>query len=198
LLTSKQSIIPFLKLYAECIQFILETSHTLSKLRNFKNTSNLSSFVMMSATWSWVLQWLKLTTLSLTNSRRKWNLISMCLLLLWRTGFLKSFMLELLSHRIVVHFSCTQPSFSKTLLNQTHWQTYKVATMYSTLVVDKLTTSYFLDDHDTAPELSMNTHPVVLLRSSTSPANHYLNRLWVVYNLFSCRKSPDSSFLSDI
>jgi len=42
--------------------------------------------------------------------------------------------------------------------------------MYSASMVDKLTTCCFLKDHDTALELSMNTHPVVLLRSSTSLA----------------------------
>lgn len=71
-------------------------------------------------TWSWELQYLNSTTLSLVKPMRKWILVSICLLLKWKTGFLDNFIIELLSHWIKVLFSSLWASFSNIVLSQTH------------------------------------------------------------------------------
>jgi len=58
-------------------------------------------------------------------------------------------MVELLSQKIVVAFSCVNCSSSRILLNQTAWQAQVVATTNSALVLDKVTIFCFLEDHET-------------------------------------------------
>lgn len=89
------------KLYLLIVnQFTCLMLQTPSISRSFKNVSNFNGFVIMSAICSLVPQWTNSTAPSLTRSRRKWNLTSMCFFLLRRTGFLGNLIDELLSQNL--------------------------------------------------------------------------------------------------
>lgn len=94
----------------------------------------------------------------------------MCLVLPYKTGFLESLMVESLSQKITVAPSCLECSSSRTLLSQMAWLAHAVRTTNSASVVDKVTIGCFLEDHETTAEPNINTYPVVLFRSSISPA----------------------------
>jgi len=89
-----------------------------------------------------------------------------------KDGILGQLNVKLLSHNMTVpavSFSSTR-SCSRTTLIQIDWQAQDVAAMYSTSMVDKLTTGCFFEARDTAPDPITSTRPEVLLRSSKSPA----------------------------
>ena len=146
-----QHILPELQ---NCNKFT-NFKHIPSLSRNFKNTSNLSGFVIISESCSCVLQCTSSTFPSLVKSRKKWNFTSICLLLPCMIGFFDSFMAELLSQKMVVHLLWKCPSFSRTRLNQTPWHAQYAAAMNSASVVDRVTISCFFEDQETGPVPSM-------------------------------------------
>ena len=152
-----------------CNQFT-DFKHIPSLSHSFKNTSNLRGFVITLESCSCVLQCTSSTVPSLVKSRKKWNFISICLLLPCMTGFFDNFMAKLLSQKMIVHLLWIFPSFSRTRLNQTPWHAQYAAAMNSASVVDRVTTGCFFEDQETGPVPSIKMYPEVFFLSSMSPA----------------------------
>jgi len=119
-----------------CNQFT-DFKHIPSLSHSFKNTSNLRGFVITLESCSCVLQCTSSTVPSLVKSRKKWNFISICLLLPCMTGFFDNFMAKLLSQKMIVHLLWIFPSFSRTRLNQTSWHAQYAAAMNSASIMDR-------------------------------------------------------------
>ena len=90
--------------------------------------------------WGWYsdLQNFKQISLLFTNSLMKWNLVSMCLVLLWNTWFLDNAMAELLSQKMVVgsYWFCDR-SF-KIVCIQMSWHEALVAATYFDSTEDRV------------------------------------------------------------
>lgn len=110
----------------------------------FMNTSIFNGFVKISLTWCSVLQWTSSTILFFTYSRIKWYFVSMCLLLLWDTGFFASDMTDLLSTYIVVGPSCVRSHSLKILFNQIAWHVHAAEAMYLASHVERAIVCFFL------------------------------------------------------
>lgn len=124
---------------------------------NLLKLSSFSGFVIISATWSAMLQYSKSTVFSLHNLSRIEILYLYVYFFHEELGFFESFMVELLSHKIAVAFSCFSPIVSSILLSHTAWQLLADAAMNFASAVDRETTGYFLEHQPTAPDPSLNT-----------------------------------------
>ena len=125
-----------------------------------------SGLVKISTSWSLEPQnWSAMSPL-LTNSRMKWNRVSMCLLFLWNTWFLDNAIADVLSQKIGVgSFSVCDMSFNN-LLSHTAWQEAEVAATYSASAEDIDTIGCFFDAHEIRFVPSWKTYPDVLFLSS--------------------------------
>ena len=81
------------------------------------NNSFPKGFVNISAKWFSDLQNSMLISLLFINFHIKWYLVSICLLLLWKTWFLDSAIVDLLSHKIWVGSLCSCSNSKRVLLN---------------------------------------------------------------------------------
>ena len=144
--------------------------HTPSILLSFTKIGGLRGVVKKSAIWSSLLQNTNSITPFLHKSRRKWNLTSICLLLLYRTGFLDSLIAKKLSQYIKVGSCCWLCRTPSSLRNQIALHELDTTATNSALVVDSAIICCFFDDQVTAPELIINTEPDVLFLSSRSLA----------------------------
>jgi len=111
----------------------------------FSNREDGSGFVNISAACAWLSTCSNSTFPSFTCSRMKWKRTSMCMLLSWLTKFFANSMVDLLSTRITVPFSCFNSSFLKRFLRQTAWQTLQDAATYFTSHVDSVTMGCFFE-----------------------------------------------------
>ena len=111
----------------------------------------------------------KQISLLFTNSLMKWNLVSMCLVLLWNTWFLDNDMAELLSQKMVVGSWWFCDKYFKTLLIQTAWHAALVAATYSSSTEDRVTMGCFFEAHETTPVPKWNVYPDVFFLSSMLP-----------------------------
>ena len=112
----------------------------------FLRASNLSfgkDFVNISDNCSSDEQWTSNTSLDCCTSLRKWNLILMCLVRPWKTGFFAIETADILSHIILVGSVCSNPKSSSNFLNQIAWFTAEAAAMYSASAVDWAVVSCF-------------------------------------------------------
>ena len=136
---------------------------------SIKNLSVFNPLVKISTTWTSVGQWCKPILPLHTWSLRKWNLVSICLLLPWLTGFLAKSMTDLLSicnsiFSKLPHFNSASKDNS-----QRPWHGALQEATYSASQVDKATTSCFLEFQDIGAPDNKNTKPEVLLLSTLSP-----------------------------
>ena len=148
------------------------TVENLSFQDNYANTRMCpfaNGFLKMSTSWSSDLQNSKQISLSFTNSLIKWNLVSMCLVLLWNTLFFDNDMAELLSQKIVVGSWWFCDKSFKILLIQTAWHVALVAATYSASAEDRVTMGSFFEAHETTPIPKWNVYPPVLFLSSMLP-----------------------------
>ena len=126
-------------------------------------------FVNGFAKWFSDLQNSTLISLLYINSRIKWYLVSICLLLLWKTWFLDSAMDDLLSQKNWVGSSCSCCNSERVLLIHKVWHATVVATTYSASVEDNVTMGCFFESRATDPNPKLNTYPYVLFLSSIEP-----------------------------
>ena len=138
-----------------------------------------NGFVNMSASWSLDLQNSRQISLLFTNSVIKWNLVSICLVLLWNTWFFDNAMAELLLQKMVVGSWWFYDKSFNTLLIQTTWHATLVATTYSASAEDKVTMGCFFESHETTPIPKWNVYLDVLFLSSVLPPCHYRCIQWV-------------------
>ena len=99
----------------------------------------------------------------------KWNLVLICLLLSWKTGFLARASADLLTLSSTTSTSLPRSSPSS-LASQSACVDAVVAAMYSTSQLDKATTFCLTDCQQTKQLPRKNMVPLVLLLVSTSPA----------------------------
>lgn len=71
----------------------------------------------------------------------------MCLLRLWKTGFLAKEIADLLSTDILVGSSCGNPNFFIRFRCKIEEQTHEVAAKYSASYVDRVIMGYLFDIH---------------------------------------------------
>ena len=142
---------------------------TRISLHRYWKVSFANGFVKMSASWSSDLQKSKQISLLFTNSLMKWNLMSMCLALLWNTWFFDNAMAELLSQKMVVGpwWLCDK-SFN-TLLIETAWHAALVTATYSAFVEDRVTMGCFFEACETTPVPKWNVYPNVFSLSYVLP-----------------------------
>ena len=128
--------------------------------------------VKMYATCSFVPIYSNLILFYVTCSRRKWNLIGMCLVLECITGILEILMALILSHRIGIgslHVMCMS---CRVCFTQRIWVQQVVAAIYSASVVCKDTEDCFLLDQDTRQLPRKSVVPLMLLLSSINPTQY--------------------------
>ena len=142
---------------------------SLCRTCHSKITMQITCFVKMSASSSSDLQNSKQISFLFTNSLIKWNLVSMCLVLLWNTWFFDNAMAELLSQKIVVGSWWFCDKSFKTLLIQTAWHAALVAATYSASAEDRVTMGCFFEAHETTSVPKWNVYPDVLFLSSMLP-----------------------------
>ena len=140
-----------------------------SKRRRFTNGILPNGLVNISAICSSVLTWVSMMFPLSTWSLKKWCLTSICLVLEWWTGFLETFIAEVLSHLI----SKAPRSILKSpscCFNQRSWEAQAAAAIYSASVVESAIQFCFLDPHDTKQGPRNCAMPLVDLRSTKKPA----------------------------
>ena len=102
-------------------------------------------------------------------SLRKWNFVSICLLLPWQTGFFDRLGADLLFTKSWI--GCLHSSFNSLMSAESHkhWQAISVEAIYSASQEDKATTFYFLEHHEIGACMYLKKYLNVLLRSILSP-----------------------------
>ena len=161
-----------LNLYGQPLKEIQhdDASTTPSLCLRYSKASLGNGLVRISATCSLEGTYSNLTFCSSTCSRRKWYLIGMCLVFECMTRFFEMLIALVLSHKIeiggvqVIWKSC------KVCIIQRSWVQQDATATYSALAVDKAIELYFLLNQDTNLEPIKNAPPLVLLLSSTLPA----------------------------
>ena len=156
-----------LKILCAWHRLLRRTCH--SKITRQIHVSFVDGFVKMYVSWSSYLQNYKQISLLFTKSLMKWNLMSMCLVLLWNKWFFDNAMAELLSKNMVVSSWWFCDNSFNTLLIQTAWHTSLVATTYSSSIEDKVTMGCFFEAHETTHVPKWNVYPDVLFLSSMFP-----------------------------
>ena len=126
--------------------------------------------VKMYATCSFSLIYSNLIIFYVTCSQRKWNLIGMCLVLECITGFLEILMALVLSHKIGISSLHVMFMSCRVFFIQRIWVQQAAAAIYSTYAVNKDTKDCFLLDQDTKKPPKNKFVPLLLLLSSTHPA----------------------------
>ena len=104
-----------------------------------------------------------------TLSRRKWCLISICLVRECCTGFLEILIALVLSHMMGTVLKDI-PKSSSCCLSQSTWEQQAAAAMYSASAVERATEFCFFEDHDTRQGPSSCAVPEVLFLSLMCPA----------------------------
>jgi len=111
----------------------------------YSKISFTNAFVNISANWSSEMQNSKWISPLFTNSLIKWNLVSTCLLLLWKTWFFDNAIVDLLSQKIGVDSFYICNKSVDTLLIQIAWHAANMAATYSASADESVTMGCFLD-----------------------------------------------------
>lgn len=135
----------------------------------YMNVGFGKAFVKISATCSSLLTYFTSISAFKYKSRIKWYFTSMCLLLLWNSGFLINLTALILSTN-KSKLSTLNSHSEKTFFNQTISFAQEAALTYSASVVDKETHCCFWLCQVIAAPACLQTMPVVDFLVSVSPA----------------------------
>ena len=121
------------------------------------------------------------------NSQIKLYLVSICLLLLWKTWFIDSAMVDLLSQKnwATTSYSCCNSE--RVSIIHLVWHADVVATTYSASVEDNVTMGFFFEVHVIDHDSKLNTYPYVLFLPSIEPAkslSRYPNSIKFEFNVY--------------
>ena len=114
---------------------------------SFSNLSCLRDFVKTLTTCSSVLH---------TWSLRKWNFVSMCLLLPWEAEFLNKLIAYLLSTHNCIGLWNFSFNSSRRVSNHKHWHAASAAAIYLTSHEEKATTFCFFKHHEIGAFMYLN------------------------------------------
>lgn len=135
----------------------------------FLNCSLLKALVKMSGIWSSVLQYcIHMFPFSIL-SLRKWYLTSMCLVILWWTGFLAILRAFVLSHKSGIVWASTLKSWSCFFIHRS-WSQQNAAAIYSFSAIETATEFYFLVPQEMSEEPRKGAIPEILFLSTWYPA----------------------------